>query len=79
MCVGVAAAAPCFVLPPLLQGAADRARPWHDRFWVKANVWIAIFSHIGNYFWTHYFFNLLGAAYTFPAHVLNGVSVVVCV
>lgn len=38
------------------------------------NVWMAIFGFIGNYFWTHYFFNLLGAAYTLPSHKLNGVS-----
>ena len=42
-----------------------------QRYWVKANLWIAIFSFIGNYFWTHYFSRLLGAAYTFPAHQLN--------
>jgi hypothetical protein len=40
---------------------------------VQANVWMAIFGFIGNYFWTHYFFNLLGAAYTLPSHRLNGV------
>lgn len=37
----------------------------------QANAWIAVFSFIGNYFWTHYFYSLLGAAYTFPAHQLN--------
>lgn len=41
---------------------------------LQANIWIAIFSYIGNYFWTHYFFNLLGAAYTFPSYKLNQVS-----
>lgn len=40
------------------------------------NVWQAIFGFIGNYFWTHYFFNLLGAAYTLPSHKLNGVRAV---
>lgn len=40
----------------------------------QANVWIAIFSYIGNYFWTHYFFTVLGAKYTFPSWTLNGVS-----
>lgn len=39
----------------------------------QMNVWQAIFGFIGNYFWTHYFFNLLGAAYTLPSHKLNGV------
>ena len=38
-----------------------------------AQVWIAIFSFVGNYFWTHYFFQLLGAAYTFPSWRLNDV------
>lgn len=41
---------------------------------LQMNVWQAIFGFIGNYFWTHYFFNLLGAAYTLPSHKLNGVS-----
>lgn len=40
----------------------------------QANIWIAIFSYIGNYFWTHYFFKLLGAEYTFVSWRLNGVS-----
>lgn len=40
----------------------------------QANVWIAIFSFVGNYFWTHYFFQLLGASYTFKSFRLNGVG-----
>ena len=39
----------------------------------QANVWIAIFSFVGNYFWTHYFYRLLGASYTFPSWRLNDV------
>lgn len=73
MAVGVAAAAPTVAIPALFPGAADAVRPWSDRYWVKATVWIAILSHVGNYFWTHYFFQLLGAEYTFDAHRLNGV------
>jgi len=30
----------------------------------QAQVWIAIFSYVGNYFWTHYFYKVLGAVYT---------------
>ena len=71
MCIGLAAALPCVVLPPLLECRADRGKPLSQRYWVKANVWIAVFSFVGNYFWTHYFYELLGAAYTFPAHRLN--------
>ncbi len=39
----------------------------------QANLWIAILSFIGNYLWTHYFYKLLGAAYTFKAWRLNDV------
>lgn len=38
-------------------------------------MWIAIYSFIGNYFWTHYFYTLLKAKYTFPSWMLNGVPI----
>jgi len=45
-------------------------------YWFKANVWISIFSYVGNYFWTHYFYKVLGATYTFPVKFqLNEVPV----
>lgn len=44
---------------------------WHAC--MQANVWIAIFSYVGNYFWTHYFFKVLGASYTFKSWRLNEV------
>eukprot|EP00884_Botryococcus_braunii_P004628 jgi/Botrbrau1/14166/Bobra.182_3s0104.3 len=75
MAVGLCAGLPCFVLPLLLDPKADRQKPFLQKYWVKANLWIAIFSFIGNYFWTHYFYQLLGAQYTFPAHNLNGVPI----
>ena len=42
----------------------------------QANVWIAVFGYVGNYFWTHYFFKLLGASYTMKSHRLNDVPLV---
>lgn len=72
--IGLVAALPCMFLPAFLESKADAKKVWYQKYWVKANVWIAIFSFIGNYFWTHYFYTLLGAAYTFPAHRLNDVS-----
>ncbi|KAG8090838.1 hypothetical protein GUJ93_ZPchr0011g27614 [Zizania palustris] len=39
----------------------------------SANIWIIIFSYVGNYFWTHYFFTVLGASYTFPSWRMNNV------
>ena len=76
MGLGLMAALPCMLLPPLLQPAAEREKPLVQRYWFKANAWIAMFSFIGNYFWTHYFYHLLGASYTFPAHQLNQASTV---
>jgi hypothetical protein len=72
MAIGLAAAAPCVALPWWL-GGPERGRPLAQRYWVKANLWIAILSFVGNYFWTHYFYTLLGARYTFPSWQLNGV------
>jgi cycloeucalenol cycloisomerase len=43
-------------------------------FSLQANIWIIIFSYVGNYFWTHYFFTVLGASYTFPSWRMNNVS-----
>ena len=42
-------------------------------YWVKANVWTWICAYIGNHFWTHYFYKMLGASYTFRAHEVNQV------
>lgn len=68
---GIMTAAPLVLYPLLRPGAADRGKPLAERFWVKANVWHAVFGFVGNYFWTHYFFQLLGASYTMPSHRLN--------
>ncbi|CAJ2644434.1 cycloeucalenol cycloisomerase isoform X2 [Trifolium pratense] len=71
--LGLISAVPSFLIPMLLVGKADRGIPWKDRYWVKANLWIIIFSYVGNYFWTHYFFTVLGASYTFPSWKMNNV------
>ncbi|XP_034926086.1 cycloeucalenol cycloisomerase isoform X2 [Populus alba] len=52
---------------------ADSKLCWKDCYWVKASLWIIIFSYVGNYFWTHYFFTVLGASYTFPSWKMNNV------
>ncbi|KAK9909776.1 hypothetical protein WJX75_007309 [Coccomyxa subellipsoidea] len=75
MAICLAAALPCVILPPLLTGNLEKGKPLAQQYWVKANVWIAIFSFIGNYFWTHYFYDLLGAEYTFPSWQLNKVPI----
>lgn len=76
VCVGLS-------LPYLLQpiflpsagspGSPDEKRPLLERYSFKANVWLAVYSFIGNYWYTHYFYSVLRAKYTMPAHRLNNV------
>ena len=42
---------------------------------LRAQVWLAIFGFIGNYWYTHYFYCVLRARYTMPAWRLNDVPV----
>ena len=76
MAVGVALAAPGFIAPALSTPAACEAgTPLATRYWVRSQAWLAVLSFVGSYFWTHYFYSLLGATYTFKAHRLNGVPI----
>jgi len=70
-----ACAAPALAWPLMFPSAADRGRALGARYIIKANVWIGVFSFIGNYWYTHYFYNVLKADYTFPAHRLNDVPI----
>jgi cycloeucalenol cycloisomerase len=68
------------LLQPLLfpsagYGSPDRDRSLLERFSLKANLWIAIYSFIGNYWYTHYFFSVLKAKYTMPAVRFNNVPI----
>ena len=40
---------------------------------LRAQVWVAVFGFIGNYWYTHYFYSVLEASYTMPAVRLNDV------
>ncbi|KAA8540692.1 hypothetical protein F0562_024389 [Nyssa sinensis] len=71
--LGLVSAVPSFLIPMLVVGKVDSSICWKDRYWVKASLWIIIFSYVGNYFWTHYFFTVLGASYTFPSWKMNNV------
>lgn len=78
MLVGLAMAIPCILVPLILNNLSLRGNIAIDTkgcYFVKANLWIGIFSFVGNYFWTHYFYTMLGARYTFPAHRLNDVPI----
>jgi cycloeucalenol cycloisomerase len=55
VCVGLALP---FLLQPLLLPSAghespDASRPLLERYSFKANLWIAVYSFIGNYWYTH--------------------------
>jgi cycloeucalenol cycloisomerase len=82
VCVGLSLP---FLLQPVLlpsgftttttNSSPDTHRPLHQRYSFKANVWIAVYSFIGNYWYTHYFYSVLKAKYTMPAHRLNNVPI----
>ena len=55
VCVGLSLP---FLLQPILLpsagfGSPDASRPLLQRYALKANVWIAMYSFIGNYWYTH--------------------------
>ena len=66
-----------FLLQPVLWPLGpDMERPLLQRYALKANVWLAVYSFIGNYWYTHYFYSVLQAAYTMPNAIrLNNVPV----
>jgi len=77
VCVGLALP---FLLQPIVLpsagcGSPDAQRPLLERYSTKANLWIAAYSFIGNYWYTHYFYSVLKAKYTMPAHRLNNVPI----
>lgn len=72
VCVGLALP---LILQPFLFPLEESNTPLLSRVSLKANVWIAIFTYIGSYWYTHYFYSVLKAKYTFPAHRLNDVPI----
>ena len=69
-----------FILQPIFfpqtfHNSPDSTKKLSQRYSTHANVFIAVYSFIGNYWFTHYFYNVLKAKYTFPAHQLNSVPI----
>ncbi|MCA9669419.1 MAG: hypothetical protein KC503_27680 [Myxococcales bacterium] len=65
LAVSLAVSLPLLVVPAI--GAPTSApRRLRDRYFIKANLWLAIFGFIGNYFLSEYFFDVLGMVYAFP-------------
>lgn len=73
LCVGLDL--PLLLQPLLAPLPAESTLPPLMRYSLKANVWIAIFAFIGSYWYTHYFYVVLDAQYTMPAHRLNDVPI----
>ena len=60
------------IIPP----SPDTTRVYYERYCFKANVWLLVYSFIGNYWYTHYFYSVLQAKYTMPSiHRFNNVPV----
>ena len=69
-------AAPLLLQPFLAPGlTGESGVPLLERHCFKANVWVFIFGFIGNWWYTHYFYTVLRASYSMPAHDVNGVPV----
>lgn len=60
-----ATALPVLVVPALL-ARRYTGQPWHDSYWLKANLYLFVFGFFGNYFGSEYFFDVLGMVYRYP-------------
>jgi len=75
MTLMIVLSSPLLLQPFMYPMDAEKTVPLCSRYSFKATVWIAVFSFIGNYWYTHYFYSVLKAEYTFPAHRLNDVPI----
>ena len=71
MAIGVAVAAPLLVVPAFVHDERATGRRWYQSYWLKANLYVAIFNFAANYFGTEYFFDVLGMVYDYPMIALN--------
>jgi cycloeucalenol cycloisomerase len=56
----------CVLVPRSRSRRVGARRAWHETYWFKFNLWIAIFATIGSYFGSEYFFDVLGMYYNYP-------------
>ena len=73
--VGLGIAIPCFVGPLVFPDMKERRIPFSERYIVKANIFIFIVGYIGNHFYTHYFYDMLGMRYTGPLATGKGIEI----
>ena len=60
----ISIAAPLFIIPLITR--RNHQDSWLTSYWLKANLYIALFSFFGNYFGSEYFFDVLGMVYNYP-------------
>lgn len=69
--IGLAVALPLVAVPALIRDETPIGRRWFETYWLKANLYIAIFNFAANYFGSEYFFDVLGMVYDYPMIDLN--------
>lgn len=69
--IGSAVALPLVLIPALIRDERSIGRRWYQTYWLKANLYIAIFNFAANYFGSEYFFDVLGMVYDYPMIDLN--------
>lgn len=67
---GFLTALPVLLVPALL-AKRYTTQPWHDSYWLKANLYLFVFGFFGNYFGSEYFFDVLGMVYIYPNATTN--------
>ena len=65
----------CILLPAWLR--RNSGVVWHESYWFKFNLYMAVWIFLATYFHTEYFFTLLGLRYRFPEVTLYFDSVLV--
>ncbi len=56
---------PLLLLPPLLHSERALGRSFTESYAFKAFLWLGVFSFVGSYFGSEYFFDVLGMVYRF--------------
>jgi cycloeucalenol cycloisomerase len=58
-------ALPVILVPTLLHKKYSK-ESWLNSYWLKANIYLAVFGFFGNYVGSEYFFDVLGMVYNYP-------------
>jgi len=64
LAVTILFASPNVIVPLLFCPTTNR--PFWETYWFKFEVWVGIFTFVASYFFTEYFFDILGMTYHFP-------------